>query len=102
MNHSLSAYLESQTLVPQLGELDAQRLAAELSNLTGLQVYPRSIAAADNCVFFLNRQNASKLVGVLAASTARHKVRGENRSVRLDATEALLTIGQTSTSMLLP
>jgi hypothetical protein len=49
-------------------------------------------------VFFLSRQNTSKLVGVLAASTARHKVTGENRSVRLDATEALLTIGQTSPS----
>ena len=98
MNHSLSAYLESQTLVPQLGDPDAQRLAAELNNLTGLQVYPRSIAAAHKCVFFLGRQNASKLVGVLAASTARHKVTGENRSVRLEATEALLTIGQTSPS----
>ena len=98
MNPSLSAYLGSQPLAPRLSELDAQSLAAELNTLTGLQVYPRSITAAHNCVFFLGRQNGSKAICVLTASTASHKVTGENRSVRLRATDALLTIGQTSTS----
>ncbi|HET6962237.1 MAG TPA: tagaturonate epimerase family protein, partial [Terriglobia bacterium] len=96
MNHSLSAYLESQPLVTQPGEPESQRLAADLNSLTGLHVYPRSIAAAHNAVFFLGRGNGSKSLGVLAASTSKHKVAGENRPVRVGAAEAALTIGQTS------
>jgi hypothetical protein len=98
MNHSLSAYLESQALAPQLSAVDAERLAAELNKLTGLQVYPRSIAAAHHCIFFLGRQNGSKLLGVLADSTSSHKVTGENRSVGLGATETILTLGSPSSS----
>ena len=60
-------------------------------------MYPRSIAAAHNSVFFLGRQNGSKSLGVLTASPSSHKVTGENRSVRLGATDALLTIGQLGT-----
>ena len=98
MNHSLSMYLEDQTLVPQPSEREAQRLADELTNLTGVRVYPRSIAAAHNCVFFLGRHNGDKSLGVLASSTSSHKVTGETRSVSLGATEAALTLGPTSAS----
>ena len=98
MNHSLSAYLESQTLAPQLNESDAQRLAGELNHLAGLRVYPRSIAAAHNSVFFLGRQNGSKVLGVLASSTSSHRVTGESRSVHLGGSTALLTLAPTSAS----
>jgi len=98
MNDSLAAYLESQTLLPQLSEPEAQRLALELNSLTKLRVYPRSIAAAHGCVFFLSRRNGGKSLGVLANSTSSHTVTGERRSVQLGSSEAVLTLGPASAS----
>ena len=98
MNPSLAAYLENQTRSLPLSEPEAQRLAGELNNLTGLRVYPRSLAAAHGCVFFLGRHNGNKSLGVLTASTSSHPVTGETQSVRLGATEAVLTLGPASAS----
>jgi len=98
MNDSLLAYLESQTLVHQLSEPEAQRLAGELTNLSGLHVYARSITGGHGSVFFLGRQNGDKSLGVLASSTSSHRVTGEKRSVRLGDIEAVLTLGPTSAS----
>ena len=98
MNHSLSAALESQTLVPQLSEPEGQRLAEEVSQLAGLSAYPRSIAAIRGGVYFLGRHNGSKFLGLLATSDSSHNVTGEKRSLRVGTTEAVLTLGPTSAS----
>jgi tagaturonate epimerase len=96
MNHSLSAYLESQALLPQPSESESQRMAGELNSLSGLHVYTRSIAAARGCVFFLGRHNDNKSVGVLASPTSVHGIKGETRSVRMGSKDALLTLGAAS------
>jgi hypothetical protein len=98
MSPSLSLYFDSRTLAPQPDELEAQRLAAELGSLAGLRVYPRSVAAAHGCVFFLGRHNGNKALGVLASPTSSHRVTGEKHSMRLGSDEALLTLGPASAS----
>jgi len=98
MSPSLSSYLDSGTLAPQPAEPEAQRLADELGTLVRLGVYPRSIAAAHSCVFFLGRQNGNKFLGVLGASSSSYSFAGEKRFVRLGSNEEVLTLGPTSTS----
>src|SRR5215471_17181727 len=98
MNHSLSAYLGSQALLPQPSGSEGQRLAGELNSLSGLHVYTSSIAAARGCVFFLGRHNDSKSVGVLASPTSGHGIKGETGSVRLGSNNAVLTLGATSSA----
>jgi tagaturonate epimerase len=96
MSPSLLAHLATQVLAPQPSEAEAQRLAAELGSLGGVRVYPRSIAAAHGCMFFLGRNEGSKTLGVLATSAASHGVTGETRSVRFGADGAVLTLGPLS------
>lgn len=98
MDHTLAAYLESQALVPQIAEPESRRLAEELMQLTGLSVYPRSITATRGAVFFLCRQNGVKFLGLLTTLGSSQKIAGENRSLRLGAVEAVLTLGPTSAS----
>ncbi|MCI0423134.1 MAG: tagaturonate epimerase family protein [Acidobacteria bacterium] len=99
MKHSLAAYLENESLAPQLSESEAQRLAGELGSLAGFRVYPRSISAAHHSVFFLGQDNGSKSVGVLAASSSStHAFSGERRTARVGATEAALTLGPATAS----
>jgi hypothetical protein len=61
---------------------DAQKLATELSHLTGTQVYERSLASINNRLFFLARANRKKMLGVLGASDQVAKdFNGEARQI---------------------
>lgn len=66
----ITNYLKSTGLAPPLPETEARQLAAELAGLTDMQVYPRSIAAAHNALFFLGRQDTDKFLGIVAADSA--------------------------------
>ncbi len=56
-----------KTSDPALPAAAAETLAAELGDLSGLTVYPRSIAAGQNRLFFLGRRGPEKLLGIFAA-----------------------------------
>ncbi|MBN1641848.1 MAG: hypothetical protein JXA09_11495 [Anaerolineae bacterium] len=62
----LSAWLDSRALAPALPEAEAERLAAQLSVVAALDVYPRSITAAHNALLFLGRGDG-KLLALLYA-----------------------------------
>src|SRR5262245_1738208 len=65
MNAKLLNCLKSHELSPTLDENEAAQLASELSDSSGLQVYPRSIACARNAVFFLGRSGSDKSLGIV-------------------------------------
>src|SRR5215510_6955746 len=65
MNATLLNCLKSYKLADPLVEDEAEQLASELSDSSGLQVYPRSIACARNAVFFLGRRGSDKSLGIV-------------------------------------
>ena len=60
---TLSQLINSADLAPALPESTAQTVAAELSSISGLQVYPHSLTAAQNTLFFLGRSGDKKQLG---------------------------------------
>jgi hypothetical protein len=68
MSINLASYMESATAAPQLPEPEARLFAANLHELTGIEVYPHSIAAAESSLFFLGREGTGKLLGIISAS----------------------------------
>src|SRR5262249_45865743 len=65
MNATLLNCLKSYELADPLVEDEAAQLASELSDSSGLRVYPRSIACARNAVFFLGRRGSDKSLGIV-------------------------------------
>src|SRR6266498_80839 len=65
MNATLLNCLKSHELSRPLDENEAAQLASALSDSSGLQVYPRSIACARNAVFFLGRKGSDKSLGIV-------------------------------------
>ncbi len=93
---TLLQYLNSTDLAPALPEQDAQPLAAELSSLSLLQVYPRSLTAAQNTLFFLGRSEDKKYLGILSSSDALSRnFSGAANAVTVDGAALTLTICET-------
>jgi tagaturonate epimerase len=67
---TLSEYISNVSLAEPLPEALAQSFAAEVSRLSGVQVYPRSLTATRGSLFFLGRKKATKYLGVLSADAA--------------------------------
>ena len=65
MNATLLNCLKSYELADPLVEDEAAQLASELSDSSGMRVYPRSIACARNAVFFLGRRGSDKSLGIV-------------------------------------
>ncbi|MBE7474196.1 MAG: hypothetical protein DPW09_28185 [Anaerolineae bacterium] len=100
---TLLAYLKSNELAPALPEGEAQKLAAELESLSGLLVYPRSIAATQGKLFFLARQGNDKYLGILETGSREYEVgskevgfSGQMRPVTVEDAELTLTTGPTT------
>jgi len=62
--------LDAHDLVPALADHEAETVARELTGLSGLTVYPRSIAARGGRVYFLGRRNLEKLLCIVSRSDA--------------------------------
>jgi len=67
--------LDTDGLATALPEDEAERLAAQLGEWSGMQVYPRSITAIRRSLFFLGRRHDKthgdrKLLGVVSAGSA--------------------------------
>jgi len=63
---SLTQLLDAHELVPPLDENESELAARELVTVSGLVIYPRSIAARDGSVYFLARRNLEKLLCIMA------------------------------------
>jgi hypothetical protein len=57
--------LDKGELAPPLAEEDGKSLAADLSRFGNLQVYPKSIVAVGEAIFFLGRKDVQKLLGIV-------------------------------------
>lgn len=82
-------------LAPELGEADGRRTATELSQMTGLEIYPRSITAIPQGLYCMGRRDGVKYVARLSAS-AGGAIAGESRSVVIAGQEFSLTVGPIS------
>jgi tagaturonate epimerase len=97
MRSKLLDYMNTATLAPALPEDEAQAMAAELNQLSGLQVYARSITAAQRALFFLGKQEENKYLGILsAAGDLPVKFAGQVKLVSLDGTQHALTLASTT------
>jgi hypothetical protein len=97
MSSALLSYLDATGLAAPLAESQAQHLAAELSNLCGMQVYPRSITAAQHTLFFLGRREDKKHLGIISQDPApRGNFQGRPEQVTVDGKQATLTLCETT------
>src|SRR5262245_33578066 len=97
MSEKLLSYLQTADLAAPLPESEAQRAAAELDEITGKQVYPRSITAGRNALFFLAREGEQKGLGVLSADLELHRqFDGDVAEVYLGERPVTLAICETS------
>jgi tagaturonate epimerase len=97
MRSKLLDYVNTAALAPALPEGEAQVMAAELNQLSGLQVYARSITAAQRALFFLGRQGENKYLGILSGGALPGKFAGQAKPVSVDGTERTLTVGSADT-----
>ncbi len=78
---------------PHPGAFDAPSLARELGTLSGLQVYPNSIAVSDQKLFFLGRKDREKHIGVLCPGSMTNEFAGRSETVSLSGRPLILTLG---------
>ena len=97
MTAQLLGLLNTDQLVPPLSQPDSGRLAGELSQMSDLSTYPRSIAALEHSVLFLGRRDQDKYLGVLSASSSLSKhFDGEHRTVGVAGEERTLKLCPTT------
>jgi hypothetical protein len=97
MTNSLRTLLEKDGLAAVLPEGEAQRYAAELSELSHSSVYSRSLAQIDASLFFLARQTTEKFLGVITASVEiAQRFAGEKTEITWGEQKSTLLICPTS------
>ncbi len=88
-----SELLVSTELAPRLATPEAEALAADLGRVSGLDVYPRSIAARGGALFFLGRRDLDKFLGIVHAGAAlAGEFIGEARDVEIEGRTLTLTL----------
>jgi hypothetical protein len=96
MSLTLHAYMETTALAAPLAETEGEKLAAELSQISGLAVYPRSLAATAQSLFFLGAEGSQKYLGLLTAqSEVLEKFSGAAQAVTLAGHNLTLLRGPT-------
>ncbi|HXV44096.1 MAG TPA: tagaturonate epimerase family protein, partial [Anaerolineae bacterium] len=88
--------IDDDELAPSWPEVGTQSLAAALESLSGWQIYPRSIVAAQRSVLFLGRQGTEKYLGILSTGSGDANFVGQTKSVIVDGAERTLQICPTS------
>ncbi|MBS1790398.1 MAG: hypothetical protein JST85_21925 [Acidobacteria bacterium] len=97
MSEKLLGYLQTNGLAAPLPAHEGNELAAELDELTGQQVYSRSITACDNAVYFLARDGERKSLGVISPDLQLHrKFEGERTEIVLGNRALQMTLAETS------
>jgi tagaturonate epimerase len=94
---TLLDYIDSPGSAQALPEPQAGGWAAELGQLCGLEVYPRSLAAARHSVFFLGSREGKKWLGVLSPDgNLGPEFVGEATRVSVGSKPMTLLLGDTS------
>ncbi len=97
MSTTLEQYLQQTELAAPLPESEAQSLASALGSVSGLTVYPASLTATQNTLFFLGRQGTTKRLGIVSASDALSRnFQGEVLDVTVAGQSLTLTLCETS------
>ncbi len=92
MSETILTYINTSSLAPPLPEEETQKLAAELAQVSGRQVYTRSIAAVQHSLFFLGRQETEKSLLILSDDDVPgHHITGHGQMVTVDNKQLLLT-----------
>ncbi|HME00662.1 MAG TPA: tagaturonate epimerase family protein [Terriglobia bacterium] len=97
-------HLDTEGLAPALPKGEAERVATQLGESSGTQVYPGSIAASRRSLFFLGRRGDKKLLGVVSADSAGPggleglwgKFAGETARLPEAGAQLTLTLGDTT------
>ena len=89
--------LDSKTLQPPLTDEQSLATAGFLGELSDMQVYPHSIVATQQSLFFLGRKRERKLFGVVAASRAElSRFTGRVYPISIAERDRLLMVSPTS------
>jgi hypothetical protein len=98
MEQLLLQSLENESLVPALPvDIGIVLAKSVIGPLAELYVYPRSIAAANYCIYFLGRRDTRKYVGIISTEAHRAAVLGTPRSVQLNNTACHLALTKADT-----
>jgi hypothetical protein len=72
----------------------AEEWAVALSELSGLEVYARSVTSTHRSLFFLGKRDEAKAVGCLTRDAlVAARLSGERHTVQIEGEEALLVVG---------
>ena len=93
--NDLASYLNGWELQSSLSPDESRSLAADVGQLSGMEVYPRSLTAARRTLFFLGRREGKKLVGALSEAPQDH-LAGQRTKAHLDGQTLTLTISDAS------
>ena len=98
MSHQLTNLLNAQTLAPPLPASEAAALTTEvLAPLTGLEIAPRSIAAAQGAIFCFGRRGTEKLVAAISrAGESDPGLTGERETTELNGESLRVTLAPLS------
>jgi len=90
---NLFDYLNTASLAPPLPEFEAQHLAQIVAELIKMQVYPRSITASHNSLFFLGQRDGDKFLGIVATDSAIvGKFEEQTETIAQNGTDLFLTV----------
>lgn len=93
MTERFTSFLESRGPAPS--ESESQAFAPALSQLSGVEVHPKSVTAADGVVYFLGSRQGVDVLGAVAKGPIEG-FQGEQREGRLGESDVRLLIGPTS------
>ena len=98
MSDLLGQAMKTRVLAAPLTPAESARAAGELSELSGTQVYPRSITALEETILFLCRRGESKLLGILSGGdTLKSRFAGSASTVVRDGRSLQLKLCETTT-----
>ncbi|MEP7272404.1 MAG: tagaturonate epimerase family protein, partial [Acidobacteriota bacterium] len=96
MSDLLNSCLQATDLQDELLREDAERLALELEGISGLGVYPRSITAIDETLFFLLRSDRRRVLGILSKRETPADFEGISTTVNPQGMSLNLMLAETT------
>ncbi|MFC1489045.1 tagaturonate epimerase family protein [Thermodesulfobacteriota bacterium] len=94
MRQILIDSLQAETLAPALpDEIGDQLAQTVISPLADIAVYPRSITAANRCLYFLGRRGSEKYVGIIAKTSQQVQTLNTSRAIRFKDCNLHLALG---------
>ena len=97
MAFAIRNYMDVTDLASPLSKEQGASLAVELGQVSGMDVYPRSICAVQHSLMFLGRREEKKYLGVIStAPAAPGRLSGRSKLVTLAGVKMTLTLCDTA------